>query len=280
MTKCMTRKQFRKYKRMRNTVYVLAGVGIAALCFLIYVALAYVYAQNRTHPAPQRTRVSELASGPDVYRPDDFLFIHRVNTPDRVQRKRLKYNNFELDVITEKGDETVYIAHDDSQLKGRVTFKDIMNAQPFPQYANYWVDMKHELTQKQINQVLADAKAFGLNPERLIFEPATDENARLLRKNGLNIILQITGFKKGLTPEQEAALVKDTERRIRELEPIAISSGMGQYPFLRTYFPDYYKAICYNTTKRPSIKKEIVKRLMKSDPTVTMFLVDEYDWDN
>ena len=260
------------------------GYGLIVVLILaaLYTLGAYVYAQAHLRPIKPQTPVSQLTS-PTTWRPSVFSYIHQTNERQRMLTKSKRYNGFEIDTYTIPGERQIYVAHDSRQFKNKMTLPAVFSIPKEPANAFFWIDMKTPLTQQQIDDIKEIARVVGVPLQNLIFEPpyTHDETAKLLVKNGLNVILLVTGFEKNLSQEKTEKLVQKTKQRIEEIHPLAISSGMGIYPYLAAYFPNYYKAICYNTTKRPSLKKFFMRRaIQKKDPSVIMFLNDEYNWDN
>ncbi len=253
----------------------------AALLVFVYVCGSYLYVLNHLRPVTAVTTPSILSPF-TTWRPEAFSYIHQVNERQRMLTKSKRYNGFEIDTYTLPDKREIYVAHDQRQFKNKMTLQAAFAIPKDPQHAYYWIDMKTSLTQEQIDDVKNIARMSGVPLENLIFEPPTKDNAqaKLLSQNGLNVILFVTGFEKKMTPQQTADLVAHTQQCIDEIHPLAISSGMGLYPYLKAYFPNYYKAICYNTTKRPSLKKYFMRRAIQKDPSVIMLLNDEYNWDN
>lgn len=254
----------------------------AAGAFALYALGAYLYTLHNLRPVTPLTEPSQTAPA-SSWRPDDISFVHQTNSRERLLKKSKKYNGFEIDTYTLPEEETVFVAHDPGQLKYKMTINTAFAIPQDAQNTYWWIDMKTLLTQSQIEQILRAARRFGIPQDHLIFEPRMnhEDQALLLKKNGLNVILQITGFyKENLDARQTASKVAEIQRQIDLIKPLAISSGMGNYPYLKAYFPRYPKAVCYNTTKRPSLKKRFMKRQMQKDPSVIMLLTDEYDWDN
>ncbi len=257
-------------------------LGILVLLASAYSGGAYLYVLGHLRDIQPVTEPSQAAA-PTTWRPEVFSYIHQTNERQRMLTKSRRYQGFEIDTFTEPGKREIRVAHDKRQFPNQMTLQAVFATPKDPQHAYFWIDMKTSLTQQQIDDVKEIARVSGVPLQNLIFEPpyTDDAQAKLLVKNGLNVILFITGFEKDMTPQQIAELVAKTQKRIDQIKPLAISSGMGIYPYLKAYFPNYYKAICYNTTKRPSLKKYFMRReLPKHDPTVIMLLNDEYNWDN
>ncbi len=255
---------------------------LAMLALAVYALAAYAYTRLHMRPITPLVPPSPLTAQTD-WRPGAFSYIHQVNQRQRMLRKSQRYNGFEIDTYTLPNDPTIYVAHDPRQFKYKMTLQAAFSIPQDPQKAFFWIDMKTSLTQAQIDEVKKIAAFCGVPLENLIFEPPYKDpaQAKLLSQNGLHVILFITGFyKENLSPEQTQALVDKINQQIEEIHPLALASGMGNYPYLKAYFPQYYKAICYNTTKRPSLKKHFMRRLMRQDPHVIMYLTDEYSWDN
>ena len=264
------------------TTRLLKITAAVVLLMGLYVGGCYFYTLKHLHTVtPMATPITVATN--TTWRPTAFSYIHQVNERQRMLTKSKRYNGFEIDIYTQPNDPTIYVAHDPSQFKYKMTLQAVFSIPKDPKEAFFWIDMKTSLTQAQIDQVKQIAQVCGVPLENLIFEPPYTDPAqgKLLAQNGLHVILFVTGFyKKNLSAEQTQALIDKIQQQIQEIQPLALASGMGNYPYLKTYFPNYYKALCYNTTKRPSLKKFFMRRLMKKDPTVIMLLNDEYNWDN
>ena len=268
-----------KYTQLLKKLILFAGVLLVVAG--LYAAGCYLYILGHLRPIKPLITPS-AATAPTTWRPNVFSYIHQTNERQRMLTKSHRYNGFEIDLFTKPGQPHIYVAHDERQFKNAMTLQAAFAIPKDPANAYYWLDMKHSLTQQQIDDVKKIAHMSGVPLENLIFEPPLhdDAQAKLLTQNGLNVILFITGFEKDMTTQQASELVAQTQKRIDDIKPLAISSGMGLYPYLKAYFPNYNKAICYNTTKRPSLKKYFMRREIAKDPTVIMFLNDEYNWDN
>ncbi|MBR3632455.1 MAG: hypothetical protein IKN49_05315 [Elusimicrobiaceae bacterium] len=256
-------------------------IVLLAILVGIYAGVSYILVCNHLRPiTPIATPYLGTPTG--SWGPTAFSFIHQTNERQRMLTKSKRYHGFEIDLYTQPNDPTLYVAHDPRQFKYKMTLQAAFSIPKEPAENFFWIDMKSSLTQAQIDEVKNIARLCGVPLENLIFEPPykDDAQAKLLTQNGLRVILFITGFEKEFNAEQTQALVDKTQHRIEEIQPWGISSGMGLYPYLKAYFPNYPKAICYNTTKRPSLKKYFMRRLIAKDPSVRIFLTDEYNWDN
>ena len=142
----------------------------------------------------------------------------------------------------------------------------------------WWLDLKTDLTQTDIDYILHTAKAYHIPTDHLYWETQPGPTARLIKKNKLNLLLQLPeGFE---NDEQSAAkrnaINEAALKEWQEYKPAAVSASFGKYTYLKAYFPHLPKAIYYSATVRPSLKKTFMKRHMAEDHSVQIFMLDEY----
>lgn len=271
------RYSFLKYRCIQ---YMLVALFLLISAASVYGAACYFIARSNTVAPSAVTAPSAAQTPKNAYLPNDFLFLHQVNSPKRIAHEENSYNNFEIDIYPDpSGTPQLYAAHDDKDISAKdILLGDLFAALNSPARYDYWLDIKAPLSQEHMDYVKTLAAQYGILPNRIIFEPSDDDTAVLARQNGFNILLFTPGFKEDLSAQDLAALIKKTEDRIARLQPMALSGGISSYPMFKTYFPNYRKAIYYTTTKRPSLKKYFLKRFMKRDPQVAIFLIDEYSF--
>lgn len=264
----------RKYKL---TVLV---VLTALFSFGAYAAFMYVYTESKF--APVRLLADPLQNAPSSAwkSGSDLLFIHQVNTVRRARNKDARYNGYELDILPAEEGGELFVAHDAAALPAQVKLADIFAALKRPQDKTYWLDLKAELTPAQLDEILQTAKRFNIPQENLLFEAPAGPTAKMIQKKGLSLLLQIReGFDQdGKAPKRRAQLNRQILADWEEYRPAAVAASFGKYPFLRGYFPNMPKAVYYSATKRPSLKKTFMARRMQEDPSVKIFLIDEYTW--
>lgn len=251
-------------------------VCILCLTAAAYAAFMYGYVQLKFRPL---TPVSNPFQTPaqDAVWPGYILFIHAVNSPQRARAKDARYSGMEMD-INRLPDGTLVLAHDPTRFKNASTLQDVWSALKTPAQKTYWLDLKIPLTQADIDELVRTAAQFNIPKTHLFFETEGGETARLLTQNGFPVLLQTPdGFDEdGGDPARRAALNARLAQELAEYHPAAVAGSLGKYPYLRAYFPQINKAIYTSTTKRPSLKKTFLAQAMKKDPTVKIFMLDEY----
>lgn len=262
---------------MRTYRLILALVLLVLVSAGAYTAFMYVYTEQKFILPQLLTEPSDFALAAPA---KQILFLHQVNTPRRAQKKEDKYSGFELDLIavTEANGERLYVAHDEKQLKNRVKLADIFSALRAPAEKYWWLDIKTDLTQADIDYILNTSKAFHIPQDHLYLEANPGPTARLIKNNNLNLLLQlIDGFEEdGQNEKTRTAINEAALKEWQEYKPAAVSASFGKYIYLKAYFPNMPKAIYYSATVRPSLKKTFLKRRMAEDPSVQIFMVDEY----
>ncbi|MGB2579634.1 hypothetical protein AAIR98_001553 [Elusimicrobium simillimum] len=259
-------------------LFAVAGALILVVGFFVFSTVMFVYVENKFKPITPIGTIYNTATYPDK-RFDTVLMVHQVNSPRRAAFKEKTFNGFELDIITD-GNGKVSVAHDDRQLKHDYKLEDIFAAMQEPQTHLFWFDVKNELTQQDIDAILAAAAKFNIPKSNMLFERTGGETLTLLNKNGLLTMYQIIDSfdKDGGDPARREEINAEMQAEIEKYKPFAIVASLGKYPYLRTYFPNMKKAIHYSTTKRPSIKKILIERKMLKDPKAEFFMVDEYTY--
>ena len=240
----------------------------------IYAAGTFIYVKIQMRPLPiliaPSSAVASLNRRPQVH------LIHAVNSVHRAKAKDVRFEGFEMDLNRVNGQ--LMLAHDEKDFSGAVPLSAIFEAVQNPGEKTYWIDLKTTLTPADINDLKSLTTRYGISPRRMLFETGPGETADLLTAAGFPILLQVvTGFDEdGNDPQTRAALKTQMEELLRRYRPFAIAASLGKYPYLRAYFPLYNKAIYSATTVRPSLKKKFLKDAMFQDPTVLLFMQDEY----
>ena len=264
-------------KKYKLTVF---AVLTALFSFGAYAAFMYVYTESKF--APVRLFADPLQNAPSsAWQPaSGQLFIHKVNTVRRAKNKDARYNGYELDILPAEEGGELFVAHDPAALPAKVKLADIFAALKRPQDKTYWLDLKAELTPAQLGEILQTAERFNIPRTNLLFEAPAGPTAKMIQKKGLSLLLQIPeGFDQdGKDPKRRNEINREALAEWEEYRPAAVSASFGKYPFLRGYFPNMPKAVYYSATRRPSLKKTFMARRMQEDPSVKVFLIDEYTW--
>ena len=259
-------------------ICLLFGVLLVASIFT-YVSFMYVYTDHMFAPiVPLEPPHTEFSS--QGWKAPLTPFIHKVNTPERAHRKEKKFNGFEVDVLSYQGN--LLAAHDPTEATRNISLADIFATVKHPQQKIWWLDVKGELTDAEIEDILQLAKQYAIPTEHLLFEVSPGPTAKRIKQKHLSHLLPLPdGFDQDQNnPAVRAQLNATLLALLEEYQPQAISASFGKYAYLKTYFPNAPKAIYYSATQRPSIKKLFMRQHMEKDPSVKIFMTDEYNWVN
>lgn len=261
---------------MKKRVWLIAA-GILILCGALYAPFMRIYVKHKMAPLTELLAQPDTQTYTEGYRPPSPRFLHAVNTVYRAQKKEDKYPGYEMDIIRSPQGELL-VGHDASALPYAVTLADIFAALKAPQNKTYWLDLKTPLEKTDMHYLRSLAQRFGLTKEQFMFEAPAGETAQLLKQCGLSLLLQIPdGFDKdGQNAARRAQLNQLLADQLAQYKPQAVSASFGKYKYLQAYFPNVRKAIYYSSTKRPSLKKTFLQQAFDKDPSVIIFMTDEY----
>ena len=253
-------------------------IGLFILAGLLYAPFMRLYVKRMMTPLQR-----PLLAKPDTqtytqgYRPQSPRFLHAVNTIYRAQKKEDKYPGYEIDIIRSP-EGKLLVGHDQDDLPYAVTLADIFSVLKAPQNKTYWLDLKTPLTKTDMHYLRSLAKRFGLTKKNFMFETPAGDTAKLLKKCGLSILLQIPdGFDEDDNSAQERTRLNQLlADQLKKYQPQAVVGSFGKYKYLQAYFPNVRKAIYYSSTKRPSLKKTFLQEAFDKDPSVIIFMTDEY----
>ncbi len=244
-----------------------------------YVSFIYLYTDHMFTPisflvAPNPAAPQQEWTAPHV------AFIHKVNTPARARKKDAKFGGFEVDVLSYQGN--LLAAHDPREAQRNILLEDIFKAVKKPAQKVWWLDVKGELTDTEIDEIVSLASRHNISHEHLLFEASAGPTAKRIKQKKLALLLPLPdGFDQDHNdPEVRAKLNADVLVLWEEYQPLAVSASFGKYAYLQAYFPNMAKAIYYSATQRPSLKKYLMRRHLRRDPSVRIFMTDEYDWVN
>lgn len=264
-------------------LYTLAALFVIIVIPLVSLFAAFFYVESKFNNIKPISRVHET----ETYKGTSYhnvVFLHQVNTLKRAKIKENTFKGFEFDIMV-LDDGKIIVAHDDIKKKfGYWTnLEDIFSALESPDDNLFWMDLKSDLSEDNINEILALADKFNIPRANFFFEiggGAGEETAKKLKKQSLLLIYQVPHEmdKDGGDPAKREAVNNEMQRIIDEYEPFALAGSIGKYHYLKTYFPNMKKAIHYSTTKRPSAKKLFMERKMLKDPKVELYMIDEYTY--
>lgn len=237
------------------------------------------YAARMTAPLPGTLTPPQKEALTSGFQPPSARFLHKVNTRYRARKKDALYPGFEIDILRHPNGNLV-VAHDETELPYAVALPDLLAVIKNPAEKTYWLDLKTPLTDEDLRYLQQVAQHFHISPERFMFEAAPGPTAERLKKYGFSLLLQIPdGFDEdGNDPFQRARLNAQLTESLQKYQPQAVAGSFGKYKYLQAYFPHTRKAIYYSSTKRPSLKKRYLAQEMQKDPTVVIFMLDEYNF--
>ncbi len=240
---------------------------------LLYTTAMYGYVWLKMRPLTPIAPISAIASA--ATRPA-VVMLHAVNSVQRAQAKDASYEGLEIDLNRVNG--RMMVAHDEGNFTHAAELSAIFSALKNPEQKTWWIDLKTDLTQQDIDELKTLASHYKISPRRMLFEVTAGPTAQLLSKNGFPILLAVTdGFHEdGGKTQKRAELNARQEELLRQYQPYAIAASIGKYPYLKAYFPHYNKAIYSSTTVRPSLKKYFLQKAMLTDPSLRVWMKDEY----
>lgn len=265
---------------MRAYKIILSLCILLVACTTAYVSFMYVYTDHMFAPVSLLVKPNGTARAQHEWAAPLVPFIHKVNTPQRAHQKDKKFGGFELDVLSQNGQ--LLVAHDPTKTARQVTLDDIFKTVKNPQEKVWWLDVKGELTDEEINTILRLAQAYHIPENHIFFEASVGPTAKRLTQKKVGLLLALPdGFDRdGNDPATRTKLNENLLNLWKEYQPMAVSASFGKYAYLQAYFPNLPKAIYYSATQRPSVKKFFMRRHMAQDPSVKIFMTDEYDWIN
>lgn len=265
---------------MRTYKIVLSLCILLVACATAYVSFMYVYTDHMFAPVALLVKPNSTELPQQQWPAPLVPFIHKVNTPQRAHQKDKKYDGFEIDVMAYNG--KLLVAHDPTETARQVTLDDIFKTVKNPQEKVWWLDVKGELTDEEINTILQVAQAYQIPQNHILFEASAGPTATRITQKNLGLLLALPdGFDQDTnTPSMRTQLNENLVNLWQQYQPMAVSASFGKYAYLQAYFPTMPKAIYYSATQRPSIKKFFMRRHMAQDPSVKIFMTDEYDWIN
>lgn len=262
---------------MRPSKIIVSGCLLLLALLAAYGAFMYVYTENMFTPLTLLTAPQTAA--PHTPGLEGFTrFIHRVNTPARARQKDHAFAGFEVDVWWQ-GDELL-AAHDEREALAHTPLSAIFAAVKQPAQKMWWLDIKQELSVERLEQLRAAAAQYQIPAEQLLFEMAAGPSADVVQAHGYRLLLQLPeGFEQDGGDASRRSLFNTQVLALWEkYHPVAVAASFGKYGSLRTYFPQMPKAIYYSSTARPSLKKALMSARMKKDPSVRIFMTDEYTY--
>jgi len=255
-------------------------LSVVLLCVALagaYIAFMYVYTENMF--APVTLLAAPQTQAPHTPGLEKYTrFIHRVNTPVRARQKDKRFKGFEVDIWMK--DDQVLVAHDAVQSQREQPLTAIFETVSQPAQKIWWLDLKQDMSSEQLENLLRITAQYQIPPENLLFESVPGPTAQLIKTRGLNLLLQLPeGFNED---RGEASLRHQINEQALALweqyQPVAVSASFGKYAYLREYFPNMPKAIYYSATVRPSVKKALMAARIQKDPSVKIFMTEEYTW--
>ena len=205
--------------------------------------------------------------------PQSKIWFHGANDTIVAQQKSLLFSGLELDVNYSEFQDELFIGHELYDTINRITLRQWFDALDAPQNNHYWVDMKNLTPTNALaisNIIGSIANDFGV-AEQLLVEH-TDENAlKVLKDNGLHVILWVENTYWTHTPDKDWK--RSTQRQIDLLHPDALSCEYRMYPLLTQSFPKQ-NIHFWDTPKQPTEENIVFTRTLCRESNVKVVLVD------
>ncbi len=262
---------------MRASKIIFSVCLLLLTLLMVYSAFMYVYTENMF--APLNPLVTAYQTKPGVSVLEGYTrFIHRVNTPKRARQKDKHFAGFEVDVWRQN--DQFLAAHDPRQVAAQVPLTDIFASVKNPAEKWWWLDLKQELSAAELDQLVLLTTQYNIPPTHLLFEASAGPTADAITQRGYPLLLQLPeGFNEDRgNPARRVELNRQLALLWQKYTPVAVSASFGKYTTLRAYFPAMPKAIYYSATVRPSLKKYLMSRRMQQDPSVKIFMTEEYTY--
>lgn len=258
----------------RRVVYFISA---ALILGVIYCAEVYGYVQIKFRRM-QVVSAPVFLDHPVQVDARPLWFLHKINSSARAQRKENHFDGYEVDLWVKDG--KIYVAHDEKELKKKITFSEILESLSRPEDKFWWLDLKMPMGETELDAILQETARFRIPPDHLFFEAYIGKTATLIKEKKLQLLLQLpSGFsQEEKDPAARSELNKKLTALIRQYEPVAISASFGKYRLLRAYFPDLPKAIYYSSAKSQRLKKYFMRKQFEKDPSVKIFMLEEYTY--
>jgi hypothetical protein len=210
--------------------------------------------------------------------PPNKMWAHRVNTLEKLEKKHCLFEGMEIDIIYSNHIKNFYVAHDDKDTLRGILLETWITHIPNPEKNWYWLDMKNLKNLKNIEEVVSLLVDI-LNKydifHKTICESKDVNSLALLKKSGLAISYWIDSNIAFRKVTGNRLWKKRIERKIKYLQPNALSSFDWMSPLLDSSFPNEAILYWYFTEKETPEDVEFLKKLCQT-PNVKVVLVD-YD---
>ena len=251
---------------------------IAYVCTacLLYVLCMHSYVGLKFRPQTLLSAPVDTLSVPENEVQVPLVWLHQVSTPERAARKEARYDGYETDIMVLNG--VPFIAHEKKDIEKHITLRDIFQSLEHPEKKYWWLDLKMKLSEDDLTAILAVAAHFNIPQDHLFFEAVAGKTAERIHRLGLQLLLQLPEefTHDGNNAQRRAELNARLAGLVTQYRPVAVSASFGKYPLLHGYFPSLPKAIYYTTVRRPSLKKYFIRKHFEQDPSVKIFLLEEY----
>lgn len=205
----------------------------------------------------------------------DKIWVHRVNSIEKLEKVNNHYIGVELDVVF-KIDSLVFDIYHPPQESKQVYLKDY-----FPKSKTnlqYWLDYKN-LTQE--NAIISSkyleklVKENTISPNDIIVESPEIEHLVHFKNKGFRTSYYLPSNLKTLNKENLLHQLQNIQNSVKKYPPTMVSSNSKDYTIMKDFFPDQKKNlwILANLSDLSTFKNRISLYRRLLDPSVEIILI-------
>ena len=203
------------------------------------------------------------------------VWLHRVDSVERVKFAEGRYQGIEIDVVFDSNARTFDVGHPPVPSIG-LSLETLIASLEGPGQHFYWIDIKN-LTPENKRQAAFElsriAQRFSIIA-RMIVESPQLEHLDEFSRQGFYTSYYLPFINPYALPREELKdYVSGIGRRLARSQVNAISSDHLQYELISRYFPDYDVLLWYPT--KNFIAYAIRERKLLADPRVKVLLRQE-----
>ena len=204
----------------------------------------------------------------------DKIWVHRVNSIEKLETTYTLFSGFELDVVYDK-DLGYDVTHPPVPSIGLELEHLLKSQQPFK---TYWLDFKNlNATNQQValERLISISKSLQLAPERLVVESTHPEFLQAFRNYGFKTAFYLPTHMHQESGEVLKASIEDVITKRTAYPTDYISADYRNYELLEQQFPEAEKLFWILSTSdwKSNVIKRLSKYKMASNPKVKQLLV-------
>lgn len=168
------------------------------------------------------------------------MWVHRVNSIEKLTESSTKFQGFELDVVFIDSTAVFDVNHPPTSsinLSLNAYFSSLNDLSSY----SFWLDFKNLNTsnkERALSKLNTICKKFNLKKERIIVESRHPENLRMFGENGFKTSYYLPGGLYQLSQKDLKHQIQDIGQRIVTHKPNYISANFNHYGIMRQSFPE------------------------------------------